>query len=208
MSTGSTKIFSRAFVKPIVVILVLLVVFLLFRKIFLVIDNYLGTPDVNSLDPVFNDADKFIKYGYPEIKSLAIQFLTLLTAILVFSLTFSEKIVNYNQSKNSVRAILIAGWTLLILAIIADGIGLGYNALALPTALADLNYFEKNQSRSSAFYEPAFISLKAMLISGVFFIGGLVCIVLAGIASLISQARLKTQARTANSGFASAGGDE
>ena len=175
--------------KTITAILILIVVFLVFIKIFLFIDDYLGVPETDSLDPAFNDADKFIKYGYPEIKSLAIQFLTLLTAILIFSLTFSEKIVNYNQASNSVRAILIGGWTLLILAIVADGIGLAYNAIALPTALADLNDFEINHSKSSAFYEPAFVSLKSILMSGAFFIGGLVCIVSSGVASLISQAR-------------------
>ncbi len=187
------KLLSNSFVKSVLIILILVILFILFKKIFLYIDNYFGVPDSDSLDPDFNDADKFIKYGYPEIKSLGIQFLTLLTAILIFSLTFSEKIVNYNQSTNSVRAILIGGWTFLILAIISDGIGLAFNAMALPTALSDLNEFEKHQSRSSEFYEPAFISLKSILISGVFFISGLICIVSAGVASLVFQARTNSK---------------
>lgn len=182
------KLFTNSYVKSIAIILVILLVFLLFGKIFVFIDNYLAVPDPSSLDPSFNDAEKFIKYGYPEIKSLSIQFLTLLTAILIFSLTFSEKIVNYNQSTSLIRAILITGWTLLILAIICDGIGLAYNAIALPTALADLNDFEKNHSTRSEFYEPAITSLKSILMSGTFFIGGLICIVSAGIASLIFHA--------------------
>lgn len=185
-----TIFFKRSSVNIITVIIILLIVFLLFRQIYLFINDYVGLPDRGRLDPAFNDAEKFIKYGYPEMKSLAIQFLTLLTAILIFSLTFSEKIVNYNQASTSVRAILIFGWTLLILAIVSDGIGIAYNAIALPTALADLNNLERSRSMSSEFYEPAFVSLKFILMSGAFFIGGLVCIVSSGIASLISQGRL------------------
>lgn len=189
------KFFTSTPVKTITVMLILLMVFLVFRKIFLFIDNYLGVPDSDSLDPAFKDAEKFIKYGYPEIKSLAIQFLTLLTAILIFSLTFSEKIVNYNQASSAVRAILIGGWTLFILAIVSDGIGLAYNAIALPTALVDSNNLELNHKKSNAFYEPAFISLKSILMSGVFFIGGLICIVSSGVASLISQARSSAKSK-------------
>ena len=187
------KFFSNTYVKRIIVSLIIFSIFLLFGKTFSLIDNYLEVPDSSSLDPDFNDADKFIKYGYPEIKALSVQFLTLLTSVLIFSLTFSEKIVNYNQATNSIRAILIAGWTLIILAIISDGIGLAYNAMALPTALADLNRFEKNHLNRCEFYEPAISALKYILMSGAFFIGGLVCIASAGVTSLIFQARSVTE---------------
>jgi hypothetical protein len=185
------KVFSNKYAKSVFTFLIILIVCFLFLKIYHYLDYYLPAPDTESQDPEFNDAEKFIKYGYPEIKSLSIQFLTLLTAILIFSLTFSEKIINYNQAKHSIRILIISGWTLLILAIISDGVGLAYNAIALPTALVDLNDFEKTHSTRSGFYEPAYYSLKAILMSGVFFISGLICIVTAGIASLIHQSKLQ-----------------
>lgn len=189
------KIISNTYFRAVVIILITTTIFALFSMIFIYIDKYLTVPDSEFIDPSFKDAEKFIKYGYPEIKTLSIQFLTLLTAILIFSLTFSEKIVNYNQSKKSIRIILVAGWTLLIMAIISDGIGLAFNAFALPTALADLNYYEKNLSASVDFYEPAFFSLKSILISGVFFIGGLICIVSSGVASIIYTVKSNDEIR-------------
>jgi hypothetical protein len=178
------NLFSNRIVKLILIFTVIILLFLLFRKAFFCINEYFSVPDVNSLEPGFNDADKFIKYGYPEIKSLSIQLLTLLTTILVFSVTFSEKIVNYNQTRLSIRLILISGWTLFIFAIVSDCIGLAYNAYALPYALTDLNVSEKQNIVSAEFYEPAFNSIIAILMSGVFFIAGLICIVIAGVISI------------------------
>jgi hypothetical protein len=42
--------------------------------------------------------EKFLKFLYPEIKDLAKHFLTLLSGILVFSVTFSEKIVPVSEA--------------------------------------------------------------------------------------------------------------
>jgi hypothetical protein len=185
-------IFPNKYVKT---ILLLVIIGLIIRSFVIVshyIDNYLFSPDdTSSLDPYFY-ADNFIKFAYPEIKSLAIQFLTLVTAILIFSLTFSEKIVNYNQSKNPVRIVLIGGWTLLILAIISDGIGLAYNAIAYATALVDSYDSKINNSVSSEFYEPLYYSLKAILMGGAFFIAGLISIVAAGVVSLIHQTKVSS----------------
>ena len=91
--------------------------FIFFKLLYRYIDNQLAIPETDSLITDFDDARKFLVYGYPEIKSLSIQFLTLLAAILVFSVTFSEKIINFNQTKLPIRLTLAAGWSLLILAV-------------------------------------------------------------------------------------------
>jgi hypothetical protein len=166
--------------------LALFILICLLAGIYHHLDREFTTPSVHSLLPSFNAADTFIKYGYPEIKALSIQLLTLLTAILIFSVTFSEKIINYPRTKIPVRFILIVGWTSLILAIISDGIGLAYNALALPYALTDLS-LNTGGTKSIQFFDPAFSSIKAILMSGVFFITGLICIVLAGIFSIVGK---------------------
>lgn len=55
----------------------------------------------------FNDAEFFIKNGYPEVKALSTQFLTLLSSILVFSITFSEKVVRFDRTNNQAWIIFI-----------------------------------------------------------------------------------------------------
>lgn len=152
-------------------------------------DNF-HVPSSDVIQSEFNDADKFIKYGYPEIKALSFQFLTLISAILIFSLTFSEKIINYVQANTLIKTILITGWTLLLMAIISDGIGVAYNAYAVPIALVDIMNKENNLSNIPHFYEPAFISLRAILMSGIFFIGGVFCIVLSGVLSITIQSKI------------------
>ncbi|MGN6440193.1 MAG: hypothetical protein ACTHMM_26940 [Agriterribacter sp.] len=181
--------FSSNIIVSAIIVAVMITLFIIFKMTFGYIDEFLPIPDASSGDSEFNDAEKFIKHGYPEIKSLGIQFLTLVTAILVFSLTFSEKIVNYSHANAPIRAILIISWTLLILAIIADGIGLAFNAFALPTALTDQYDNETGKSASISFYEPAFTALKAILMSGALFIGGLISLVIAGVASLNRESK-------------------
>ncbi|NNV57299.1 hypothetical protein [Limnovirga soli] len=198
------------------VIIILILLVLLFKTIYSYIDSYFEVPDNGSLIPNLNDPDKFVKYGYPEIKSLSIQFLTLVTAILVFSITFSEKIINYNQTKNSIRLTLTLGWAFLIFAIVTNGIGLAYNAFALSISLVDLNINQTDSLKiagsfnpiisssnsvnssiansehkivSAEFYEPAFQSLKAILMSGVFFVSGLICILIAGVVSIFQRTK-------------------
>lgn len=208
------KYLSSKLINLVYIIIFLLLIFLLFRTIYAYVDSYFEMPDNDSIYPNLNGADKFVKYGYPEIKSLSIQFLTLVTSILVFSITFSEKIINYNQTKNSIRLTLTLGWTFLILAIVSNGIGLAYNALAFSTSIIDLNINQTDSIKSSEsidaiitdrgtinsnstnstqnvesqqFYEPAFKSLKAILMSGVYFVFGLICILIAGVVSIFQR---------------------
>jgi hypothetical protein len=49
--------------------------------------------------------ETFLKYDYAETKDLAKDFLTLVSAILVFSLTFAEKIVNFHWSMEAQRTV-------------------------------------------------------------------------------------------------------
>ncbi|MBB4080544.1 hypothetical protein GGR28_003178 [Lewinella aquimaris] len=178
-------IFLSSFLQYLVILAIMLLSFGLFHKAFSLIDEYFPIPEKSIMEGEFNDAKLFIVHGYNEIKSLSIQLLTLLTAILIFSVTFSEKIVNFNQTTRSVRLMLVAGWALLMCAIVSDGVGLALNAFALPLALIDLYEHETGAPNYILeFYEPAFNSFKAILISGVFFIYGLIFIVAAGIVSV------------------------
>jgi len=51
-------------------------------------------------------ANRFLDRDYAEVKDLSTAFLTLLTAVFVASITFSEKIVDFNRSGWWAKAIL------------------------------------------------------------------------------------------------------
>jgi len=170
------------------IILIVCLLCFLFYKAYDVLYGYFGgNIDTPGEDYSFNDADKFIKYGYPEIKSLSTQMITLLTSILVFSITFSEKIVNFSNAETYKRQILLLSWTFLILAIVCDGIGLAFNSFALPFALADVHTIETDKVNSTEFYEPAARSLSFIVFSGIFFILGLISLIAAGISSMAKK---------------------
>ena len=80
-------------------------------------------------------ADFFMKYDYTETKDLCKQFLTLVSGILVFSITFSEKIINFQQASTKTKLLLLLSWLLFVLAITCCGIALCYLALAAGEAV-------------------------------------------------------------------------
>jgi hypothetical protein len=80
--------------------------------------------------PLNDDAINFLKYAFTETKDLAEHFLTVVTAVLVFSLTFSEKIANFETAPTPVRVTITSAWSCMLLAIIACGIAICYVALS------------------------------------------------------------------------------
>src|SRR5438093_461644 len=80
--------------------------------------------------PLPESSEHFLKYDYTETKDMCKHFLTLVTAVLVFSLTFSEKVVDYKNATGFAKCLLLGSWILFLFAIIACGIGLVYMCLA------------------------------------------------------------------------------
>jgi hypothetical protein len=70
----------------------------------------------------------FIERDFAETKDLAKAFLTLLTAVLVASITFSEKIVDVNRSGWWPRGLMIGSWIMVLVAIASSGAGLALMA--------------------------------------------------------------------------------
>lgn len=68
----------------------------------------------------------YVEFTYPEARDLAKHFLTLSSGMLVFSVTFSEKIVGYPTSGRWARRFLLTCWSLLAGSLIACGWGLTY----------------------------------------------------------------------------------
>lgn len=120
-------------------------------------------------------ADLFLEVDFAEAKDLSKAFLTLLTAVLVASITFSEKIVGIGTSGWWARSTMVTCWLLLLLAIVACGAALALMATAAGYALyqPELGY-QRLTVRAVYLY----------LTAGVFFGLGLATMLVTGIISL------------------------
>lgn len=117
------------------------------------------------------DSSLFLKYNYAETKDFCKQFLTLVVAVLVFSLTFSEKVVGFSGASTSARLSLALAWVSMLFAIVSCGVGLTYMALAGGDAVyARRNY--KGLARRA---------YKLIVIAGGAFVVGLVLLIVAAI---------------------------
>lgn len=70
------------------------------------------------------DPRTFTDFVYPEVKDLCKHFLTLVSGILVFSITFSEKIIDFQRAKPWERWLLLAAWAMFFLTFIGGGASL------------------------------------------------------------------------------------
>lgn len=68
--------------------------------------------------------ETFMKYDYAEMKDLLKTFITLVSASIVFSLTFSDKIVKFDNAANRVKRVIVLAWWLMILSLITGGASL------------------------------------------------------------------------------------
>ena len=76
------------------------------------------------------DAEKFLQYDYGETKDLLKTFITLVSATLVLSLTFSEKVIDVAHASNAIADILLLAWILFVAALIGAGLGMCFIAAA------------------------------------------------------------------------------
>jgi hypothetical protein len=119
-------------------------------------------------------AKLFLQYDYPETKDLCKQFLTLVTAVLVFSLAFSEKIVNFPTAPKMAKRLLLSSWCSMISAIILCGVGLCYITVAAGDAVYG----------GARYLDLAFLAWRWIIVAGVSFVVGLAALMGAGIVSI------------------------
>jgi hypothetical protein len=81
-------------------------------------------------DTKLGNAEMFIEFYYPEIKDLGKHFLTIVSGVLAFSVTFSEKIIGFPNATLSQFILLVCSWVFFIVAIIAAGTGIYTNFVA------------------------------------------------------------------------------
>jgi hypothetical protein len=138
--------------------------------------------------PLREATELFMKYNYAETKDLCKDFLTLVTGILVFSLTFSEKIVDFQHSGKSAKILLLSSWTLFISTLISCGIGLTYLALAGGQAVyGSDDYYLTLANKCYAW----------VIASGLFFITGLIALVLAGMIATFTRSSVSSSVQAA-----------
>lgn len=123
---------------------------------------------------IISKSELFLKYDYPETKDMCKQFLTLASAILVVSLTFSEKIIDFSTASTTTKWLIITAWSFLLLSIISCGIGL----LLITVAGGDAVYAKVN------YLSIAYQSYKAIIVAGISFVTGLLLLIGAAISSM------------------------
>src|SRR4051794_12035044 len=79
--------------------------------------------------------EAFLKHDYAQTIDLGKAFITLLSAILVLSVTFAEKIINWETAERTSKALLLTCWGQLITAIILCGASLSLTFAAAVAAV-------------------------------------------------------------------------
>jgi len=96
-----------------------------------VVTHVLATPLADDfVICIQRQAALFLSRDVADTRDLIKAFLTLLTAVLVASITFSEKIVGINTASFTTRGLMIGCWLMLLAAIIAAGVALAFMTLA------------------------------------------------------------------------------
>lgn len=132
-------------------------------------------------------SEMFLKYDYPETKDMCKQFLTLITTVLVISLTFSDKIVGFNDASKVSKWLVISSWTSFLLAIIFCGLGLLFVTMAAGEAAYRKT---RNWKQVNAAY-------KMIVAAGGLFILGLVLLIGTAITSTYGKTADKVKATSA-----------
>lgn len=124
----------------------------------------------------------FLDRDYAEAKDLAKTFLTLLSAILVVSITFSEKVVDTANASLLALGAMIVCWIMLLIAIVACGVGLVFIARAANIVL----YMPRSDHLPAENW-----SVGCFVTAGITFVFALLAMSLAGITSLLNKRRAR-----------------
>jgi hypothetical protein len=119
-------------------------------------------------------AEAFLAYDYAETKDLLKTFITLISATLVLSLTFSEKVIGFSDAEAATQHTLFTSWVLFILALICAGLGMCFIAAAAGTIIyGNIPFF------NIPYYRLALISWAFVIVAGATYVGGLITLALA-----------------------------
>ena len=120
---------------------------------------------------------KFLGFVYGEVKDLSKQFLTLLSGVLVFSVTFSEKIVGFPTVSLLAKNLLFVSWLLFIGALVATGAAIWLNYVCASMVL-------RGREDSAASLVPKIYYV--LDLGGVGFVVGLILLAVAALVRITS----------------------
>jgi hypothetical protein len=121
------------------------------------------------------DVELFLQNVSGEIKDLGKHFLTLISGILAFTVTFGEKVIDFTKVGPVEKYLLFFSWILLFCAFSAVGTGLWFNYNASMSALR--GRLDHARARTAGVYW-------LFLLGGFGFVGGLALLVLAAAARM------------------------
>jgi hypothetical protein len=126
-------------------------------------------------------ASIFLQVQYPEWKDIIKSFLTLSSGTLVFSVTFSEKVVVLHTATRNQRRTMMACWALLIASIVFSVVALCLLSWASSAAAYQSSLMpELRMMYSRSFWEYAGAANFFLLIAGIAFVSSLICLTVAG----------------------------
>jgi hypothetical protein len=129
----------------------------------------------NETKSKLSNTEMFIQFYYPEVKDLSKSFLTLVSGILAFSITFSTSIIGVSTASKLQLILLISAWLFFIIAIIAAGSGLYNNFVA--ANIANKAILNDTELKFRQLLKRPYMLLN---IAGVSFVIGLILLALAG----------------------------
>jgi hypothetical protein len=119
-------------------------------------------------------AEYFLKYDYAETKDLLKTFITLISATLVLSLTFSEKVIAFQTAAQNTKYLVFTSWALFIGALIASGLGVCFIAAAAGKIIyGEIPLF------NLGYWQLALTSWFFVLVAGSSYVAGLITLAVA-----------------------------
>lgn len=136
------------------------------------------------MDPSIPDPNLFLKYDYPETRELLKSFLTLVSATLVLSVAFSEKIAKTHEADDWVRKLMFSAWALFFISIVLGGMAIVFIAGSAGCAI-----YGAIPLVTCGGWILANVAWAIGLIGGSTYASGLVCIVLAARRAILLDIR-------------------
>ncbi|MBI4489116.1 MAG: hypothetical protein HY694_08520 [Deltaproteobacteria bacterium] len=109
----------------------------------------------------------FLANVYAEIKDLGKHFLTLVSGILAFTVTFAEKIIDFGTASPPQKYFLQLSWLLLVGSVTAVGVGLWWN---YNSSMAALRGDSKGGWAQTRMVDTLFIGGGGSFVLGLFFL--------------------------------------
>jgi len=119
----------------------------------------------------------FLKHDYSEAKDLCKQFLTLNVGVIVFSLSFADKVIEFSKTSEITRVVLLSSWSCLLASLVGCGIALAYISLAAGQVV----YGERKDFQSISVR-----TIVGVVIAGALFVLGLIALAFASAKAVLA----------------------